>query len=67
GIEMRSNGGNVIQGNFLGTDVTGTLDQGNGIGGGLFRKPHRVRRRRAIPFERIRRKLRPIRGWQLFT
>jgi CSLREA domain-containing protein len=33
GIQIATNGGNVIQGNFIGTDVTGTLSFGNGAGG----------------------------------
>ncbi len=33
GIVMFTNGGNVIQGNFIGTDVTGTIDLGNSRSG----------------------------------
>src|SRR5262249_10304876 len=33
GIQVVSAGGNVIRGNFLGTDATGKLDRGNGIAG----------------------------------
>ena len=29
GIPIQTNGGNVIKGNYIGTDVTGTLDLGN--------------------------------------
>src|SRR5207249_2423639 len=32
GIELRNGGGNVIQANYIGTDVTGTLALGNGTG-----------------------------------
>ena len=34
GIQLRFNGDNVIEGNFIGTDVTGTVDLGN-CGGGV--------------------------------
>ena len=37
GILIDQNGGNVIEGCFLGTDVTGTIDLGNG-GAGIFIK-----------------------------
>ncbi|MDA2927926.1 CSLREA domain-containing protein, partial [Acidobacteria bacterium AH-259-G07] len=30
GIVLKTNGGNVIEGNFIGSDVTGTVAQGNG-------------------------------------
>jgi hypothetical protein len=33
GISLENNGGNTIEGNFLGTDVTGMLDRGNGTYG----------------------------------
>jgi len=33
GINLQTNGGNVVEGNFLGTDVTGTLALGNGRSG----------------------------------
>jgi hypothetical protein len=33
GIRLQGSGTNVIQGNFLGTDVTGTVAHGNGEGG----------------------------------
>jgi hypothetical protein len=33
GITLDTNGGNVIESNFLGTDVTGTVDLGNDNGG----------------------------------
>ena len=32
GILLETNGGNVIRGSYLGTDVTGTIDMGNGSG-----------------------------------
>ncbi len=31
GIELSDNGGNVIEGNFIGTNVTGTADMGNAL------------------------------------
>ena len=31
-IRFQTNGGNIVEGNFIGTDVTGTVDLGNGIG-----------------------------------
>ena len=33
GIDINVNGGNTIQGNYIGTDITGTLDLGNGVHG----------------------------------
>jgi hypothetical protein len=33
GIRLSGSGGNVVEGNFIGTDVTGTLDRGNGFFG----------------------------------
>lgn len=33
GIDLDVNGGNVIQGNYIGTDITGTIDLGNGVNG----------------------------------
>lgn len=33
GIMINTNGGNVIEGNFIGTDNTGTIDFGNGYSG----------------------------------
>jgi hypothetical protein len=33
GIRIESLGGNLIEGNFVGTDPTGTLSRGNGVGG----------------------------------
>ncbi|MGH9369679.1 MAG: right-handed parallel beta-helix repeat-containing protein [Thermoanaerobaculia bacterium] len=33
GILLQQNGGNIIQGNFIGTDVTGMLDMGNSAAG----------------------------------
>jgi len=33
GIRLIDNGGNIIEGNFIGTDVTGTQDLGNGFSG----------------------------------
>jgi CSLREA domain-containing protein len=33
GISLHTNGGNVIEGNFIGTDVTGSVDLGNGQDG----------------------------------
>jgi len=35
GIDLSANGGNVIEGNYIGTDVTGTADLGN-IGHGAY-------------------------------
>jgi len=32
GFAVETNGGNVIQGNYIGTDASGTMSQGNGIG-----------------------------------
>src|SRR3989304_8216582 len=36
GIELLSGGGNVVEGNYLGTDVTGAIDFGNGTGVSLL-------------------------------
>ncbi|MBI3952270.1 MAG: hypothetical protein HY314_17610 [Acidobacteria bacterium] len=36
GIELTTNGGNVIEGNFIGTDLNGTADQGNAQQGVLI-------------------------------
>jgi len=36
GIRIEVNGGNVVRGNFLGTDVSGTLDRGNATDGILI-------------------------------
>jgi CSLREA domain-containing protein len=33
GIDLDVNGGNTIQGNYIGTDITGTIDLGNGVNG----------------------------------
>ena len=33
GIDLDVNGGNIIQGNYIGTDLTGTVDHGNGVNG----------------------------------
>ncbi|MBI2834372.1 MAG: hypothetical protein HYX76_08100 [Acidobacteria bacterium] len=33
GIRVTTNGSNVVEGNYIGTDVTGALDQGNGSNG----------------------------------
>ncbi|MEG4495046.1 S8 family serine peptidase [Microcoleus sp. D3_18_C4] len=33
GIRLTGNGGNIVEGNFIGTDVTGTQDLGNGYSG----------------------------------
>jgi hypothetical protein len=33
GIELSTNGGNIIEGNFIGTDVTGRQARGNGLEG----------------------------------
>jgi hypothetical protein len=33
GIVLDTNGGNFVEGNYIGTDVTGTLDKGNGGNG----------------------------------
>ncbi|HEX6271196.1 MAG TPA: hypothetical protein VFZ43_13235, partial [Anaerolineales bacterium] len=33
GIDLDVNGGNTIQGNYIGTDLTGTIDLGNGANG----------------------------------
>ncbi|MFB2836579.1 Calx-beta domain-containing protein [Floridanema evergladense] len=33
GIVLRNNGGNLIEGNFIGTDVTGTIAKGNKVNG----------------------------------
>ena len=33
GVRLDSNGGNVIEGNFIGTDVTGMIDLGNALDG----------------------------------
>ncbi len=35
GVVLARNGGNRIEANFIGTDATGTLDQGNGLDGVL--------------------------------
>jgi len=39
GIEVDMNSGNVIEGNFIGTDVTGTVALGNNIQGVLINAP----------------------------
>ena len=33
GIDLDVNGGNIIQGNYIGTDLTGSVDLGNGLNG----------------------------------
>jgi titin len=33
GLDIDVNGGNIIQGNYIGTDITGTIDLGNGVNG----------------------------------
>lgn len=33
GVDINVNGGNTIQGNYIGTDLTGTVDLGNGLTG----------------------------------
>jgi Calx-beta domain len=33
GIDLKGNGGNVLQGNYVGTDLTGLLPRGNGLAG----------------------------------
>jgi hypothetical protein len=33
GIFITTNGGNIVEGNFIGTDVTGSVDLGNSLGG----------------------------------
>ena len=41
GIELQAGGGNVIQRNFIGTDVNGTADLGNGsVGVEVFQSPN---------------------------
>ena len=39
GIAIRENGGNRVEGNFVGTDVTGTVRLGNGASGVEIRGP----------------------------
>ena len=33
GIELTTNGGNTIEGNYIGTDTSGSVDEGNGVYG----------------------------------
>ena len=33
GVELTENGGNIVEGNYIGTDATGTVDQGNAFQG----------------------------------
>ena len=33
GLDLDVNGNNIIQGNYIGTDLTGTIDLGNGVNG----------------------------------
>jgi CSLREA domain-containing protein len=40
GIELSWNGGNVIEGNFIGTDVTGTIPLGNSNAGVMINSPN---------------------------
>jgi hypothetical protein len=40
GIEIEVNGGNIIQGNYIGTDITGTLALGNADDGVLLLAPN---------------------------
>lgn len=42
GINLFSQGGNVISGNYIGTDATGTVDLGNGHDGLTVRSPDNI-------------------------
>jgi uncharacterized repeat protein (TIGR01451 family) len=42
GIRIQTLGGNVIAGNFIGTDITGTIARGNGSGGIAVSSPNNV-------------------------
>jgi hypothetical protein len=46
GVLLNATVGNVVQGNFVGTDVTGNLISGNGADGAVLRGQPLVRRRR---------------------
>jgi hypothetical protein len=42
GIYIGTNGGNVVEGNFIGTDISGTIDYGNSYGIFIYQSPNNI-------------------------